>query len=1398
MAPTSAGLFSVLRLNKFPNNFYLKIFIFLLALFTTLNCSVNVAKFNARLSVFSSDFETLQQRHKRATTESLLTVEWEGIQSGDHPDSSIRGFIVEYKAEGENQWNVHSGIIPYKGPNHQYRVQACGNFYEELYLKIPKLPTGISYFVRIKVLGSKGEVLVETPEIRAKNEIVSIHCEPEEITSPNNIKIKEQSKFSIAITWQPPECGSIGEYQLELKGLNLQSFDVHRQTVSQPQASISGLISGTEYSLRIRAIDRARIVGPWSEELITVSTKGELPEQLSNAQLEYISDKEVRISWTPLDHPRLQHYEIVLTEIINNSKQKNTKQHKEDEEDGEKVERTRVAPTQTNVYFGDLKPDTEYKIGVLAYIDHEPVRLQRLTLQTNIEHPIESSQKPMVLQLESGEYEVHWKPQPELQYSQYILEYKLGNETTKWYLLTKKEETNQQQQQQSYSIKTTKLEDAISVRLLFIGEKEEGKKPILIAKTEESLVGHKSIGNSCERVASGEPKFLEEEGEGEVKNKIVLIPETIKFKWEQVKCEGHIEGWEYMIWPAEDGHQPLEGSVPEFTSQPQVLLQGLEASTEYRFKVRHRLPHGGHGPWSPTASGRTKISKKEGEEEKEEGGETSENIYRLRIALVPPRSFLVWTPLPEHAKRIHRFKVSHKPTAPTLADGVTVEGPTEQFVACPPGISQPGVDFCLDLRGLELGRQYSAEILYQLDGPTGKWSKKGAPLFFILVDEDVNKEEKGQQQQLNIGQIRIEQLEGKPKSVVHWTADGPMLDQIRAYQVEIRGGPQQIWRPISGYVAAVQAGQKQFRVEIDSALLAGQAEIRLKALGSDGKPVVESLPLGTGKPCEPITQSPKDVILTTERSSYLIIRWTFPQPKDLKEIERCHFHFLVGGILNGAALQRTVDGNLRELKLEIEEKIKGRLLSPQNIRLSVHAVNRLGAGPASIPVSVVGGIENMATLPEKTNNQNQHKRFRRKICDPRTDFWCREESFNVNDGLPHEKALISPPTVSTSPEGSLQVQWRSKGPGRGVFGYRVLYRYPGGGWNPYGQIVPYTGDDEDYNLALTGLSPGVPYELKIQTLDRNSYVLFTSQDVRSSSTCLPPTQPPSQLAIDAPDARHVRVTWVPVVQSVWKCSEAKVELQIDEPRGKPPVFLDARQSSHVFDALPAQRMARDFLKIFLIKEYFLKTIRARTTNEAGHSPWSSSVSVSTLSSAQSLAEPIDGPFVSLVHGMPRLSWKGREGSDPELVDHFIIEWRTRTEQRWNQLPQRIQFTGWQRPYNVDLDQLPAGHLYEVRLRALDHNLGTAFLSGTVTVQAQAQCRPPHSSPRNLEITPLGPNQLRLSWHPLPETEWNCDQLWYVVKYSSTEQQVGLIDKRPENLEVLVASPVYPHLNVKIA
>jgi hypothetical protein len=87
------------------------------------NITIEDLLINPFIYNFSDNLSGRIRRQTNTRSESLLTVEWEGIQSGDHPDSAIRGFIVEYRAEKENQWNVHSGIIPYKGPNHQYRVQ---------------------------------------------------------------------------------------------------------------------------------------------------------------------------------------------------------------------------------------------------------------------------------------------------------------------------------------------------------------------------------------------------------------------------------------------------------------------------------------------------------------------------------------------------------------------------------------------------------------------------------------------------------------------------------------------------------------------------------------------------------------------------------------------------------------------------------------------------------------------------------------------------------------------------------------------------------------------------------------------------------------------------------------------------------------------------------------------------------------------------------------------------------------------------------------------------------------------------------------------------------------------------------------------------------------------------
>lgn len=45
-------------------------------------------------------------------------------------------------------------------------------------VRIRDLPSGVVYYVRIKVLGRNNEELVETPEIKAQTELVKIVCSP--------------------------------------------------------------------------------------------------------------------------------------------------------------------------------------------------------------------------------------------------------------------------------------------------------------------------------------------------------------------------------------------------------------------------------------------------------------------------------------------------------------------------------------------------------------------------------------------------------------------------------------------------------------------------------------------------------------------------------------------------------------------------------------------------------------------------------------------------------------------------------------------------------------------------------------------------------------------------------------------------------------------------------------------------------------------------------------------------------------------------------------------------------------------------------------------------------------------------------------------------------------------
>uniref|UniRef100_A0A915BAD9 Fibronectin type-III domain-containing protein n=1 Tax=Parascaris univalens TaxID=6257 RepID=A0A915BAD9_PARUN len=1036
-------------------------------------------------------------RRDTGGSQSLLTVEWEGIQTGDHPDDTVGGFAVEYRAEKDTQWHVHDGIIPYKGPNLQYRVQ------------IPRLPTGIAYFVRIKVLGKNGKILVETPEIRARNEMVSIKCESDDLTAPRNVDITQTGQYSVAISWEPPECGSVGEYHIELSGVETQ-FDVHRQTVTHPSVSVTNLLPGTEYQVRVRAADRSRNLGPWNEHPIVAKTQGQAPEVSTDVETDYRTDTQLRIHWPHYEDERLQYYEVMAVEV--NS-------------EGRLVERARVAPVINSHAFGGLRPDTEYLIGVVAFVDHEPHFVYKHSAKTVNSPGTEWEEKPTIVKEGANHFLVRWnKPDVKEPIENFIVEYRLPNETEwrKYGDVPVDEDTN------DYQMVVDRFDNMTfySLRVMTVDDQQR-----LLTKTREVTVGSASV-ESCTGDA-GIPQDV----------RVGFISEsTVQYTWEKPHCDetyGPIDGYEYASWNVESDIQP-EGA--SYVGRNAVALNDLEPDSRYAFRVRSRSGHG-HSPWSDVVHATTKPHS---------GVIDDRNIYQLRIVLAPPRSYLVWTPLQEHINEVTKFKLSYKKSASD--DWIRIVEPPD-FFHCPEGVADEE-DYCYDLSQLSFGVQYTADLVYQLH--SGEWSSHGSPLFFILVEagepslpsapnnlqmspRDASSVELRWLpplssvhipfyeiviQDMHSGKVRTEKVPGSyfahiisqlspystynisvrgvtelgefgpaasdvislqryagqqppqeqetpparceptapsapcfppnrarpslgieqphieqrgSRTILYWVVGGDASNVI-AYQIDLRSESDRDWSQYGGFVTHTPS-ERQFHQELSGLRTNGRYFARVLALDRSRHTIAISPVASFTVRCQVPSAAPQDVRLEDVVDGVLL-KWTYSN----HESPECMPYFLITGYQNGVAFTQKVDGRVREYRFE--NPVGGEW------QAELRAGNTAGTGPASLVVKL------------QTEQQ----------------------------------ALISTPRV-TARGGDLSVEWNSEGNGRGVFGYRVQFRSDNTGWNPYGQIVPYIGDNQHYSQLLTGLQLGRNYYVHIQVLDRNSYVMYTSAEASARTTC---------------------------------------------------------------------------------------------------------------------------------------------------------------------------------------------------------------------------------------------------------------------------------------------------------
>ncbi|KAK6050990.1 fibronectin type III domain protein, partial [Cooperia oncophora] len=461
------------------------------------------------------------------------------------------------------------------------------------------------------------------------------------------------------------------------------------------------------------------------------------------------------------------------------------------------------------------------------------------------------------------------------------------------------------------------------------------------------------------------------------------------------------------------------------------------------------------------------------------------NYLKVRVVLSPPDVYLVWTPLPHHTNRIALFKVAYKEQGSSR--WTRVYGCPQDF-RCPTGLVDPD-DYCYRLQRLLFGVHYISRVSYNLTN--GDVHDPGSTIHFSLMH--LAGVEQPSHLQVSITQPRIEQQ--GPRNVVYWSTTGD-TSRLLGYKIDIRRDGDRDWTE-HGDLIRSEPSQAHFRQSLGPVPVATYY-LRVRAIDGGGNTAATSPSTSFSVSCQgkqvvsevsykvfdasiPAPISPENVRLDRVSDNRVRISWTFPS-----EDPACQTYFFITGVQNGVPVNHRVPGN--ERSYDIEGPARG------DWRVEVRAVNSAGSGPAS-----------HQAIFTSAQQSHKHHRHRRSVCDPRTDFWCRTESQRTSSyqylersSQPQEWKLVGMTFMSSG---------GVKGDGRGVFGYRLQFRSESSGWNPYGQIVPYVGDNQDYSQTLTGLQKGHTYAVHIQVLDRNSYVMYVSPEAsaRSSCTGLSPT-----------------------------------------------------------------------------------------------------------------------------------------------------------------------------------------------------------------------------------------------------------------------------------------------------
>ncbi|XP_072943917.1 protein sidekick isoform X2 [Epargyreus clarus] len=224
-----------------------------------------------------------------ARSSSEIITQWQPPLE-EHRNGHILGFVIRYRLRGYD--------------NSPWTYQNITNEAQRNYL-IQDLITWKDYNVQIAAYNDKGVgVFSDSYTIKTKEGV------PE--AAPDNVHCEPANSTSINVSWTPPNPQKINGIN---QGYKIQAWrwddtvndNVEQRLVSVPPnllnplteqtAIIGGLDKFTDYNISVLCFTEPGD-GPRSD-FVLVRTMEDIPDEVTNLQFDDISDRAVRVSWSP-------------------------------------------------------------------------------------------------------------------------------------------------------------------------------------------------------------------------------------------------------------------------------------------------------------------------------------------------------------------------------------------------------------------------------------------------------------------------------------------------------------------------------------------------------------------------------------------------------------------------------------------------------------------------------------------------------------------------------------------------------------------------------------------------------------------------------------------------------------------------------------------------------------------------------------------------------------------------------------------------------------------------------------------------------------------------------------------------------------------------------------------